>query len=138
MAKLPEETYTVDQFIDAGSSTIISYNNLSYIQTMSNGNKAPFFNVINDYIDELVSFSCTIELTDSEFQKYLYKPKLLCKDIYGNPELYFIILRLNNMANVKQFNRRKIKLLPKTSMDTAISLIYNAEKKLLDEYNDRD
>ena len=138
MAKLPEETYTVDQFIDAGSSTIISYNNLSYIQTMSNWNKAPFFNVINDYIDELVSFSCTIELTDAELQKYLYKPKLLCKDIYGNPELYFIVLRLNNMADVKQFNRRKIKLLPKTSMDTAISLIYNAEKKLLDEYNDKD
>ena len=53
-------------------------------------------------------------------------------------KLYFIVLRLNNMADVKQFNRRKIKLLPKTSMDTAISLIYNAEKKLLDEYNDKD
>ncbi len=39
--------------------------------------------------------------------KYKYRPKLLSYDIYDNAELYYIILRLNDLYNVKDFNLGK-------------------------------
>lgn len=136
MSTSPKETYTVEQFINAGSGIDISYHNLSYVESMSNGTKAPFFNVINDYIDEMIDLCVDIELNDTEFQKYLFKPKLLANDIYNNPELYFVILRINNMADVKQFNRKHIRLLNKTSINKIMTYIYNSEKRIIDEYNE--
>ena len=45
------------------------------------------------------------------FRKYEYKPKLLCYDVYGYKELYFIILVINEMISVKDFRKKKIKML---------------------------
>ena len=76
-----------------------------------------------------------VELSKEEQNAYFYKPKLLCYDIYGNPELYFIILLINDIADVKEFTKSSIKMLKKEHMNTLISYIYNAEKNAMDEHN---
>ena len=78
-----------------------------------------------------------LKLTQDQQFTYHYKPKLLCYDIYGNPELYFIILLINDMADVKEFTKPTVKMLRKSDMSELLTLIYNAEKKAIANYNNK-
>lgn len=126
---LSEETYTIEQFIQMQSTSIINYENLSIKDIDSNGDIYPVYNIINDYLEEILEL-CKIVVIDDDilFNKYTYKPKLLCYDIYGSQELYFIILALNEMCSVKEFNRRKLKLPSRLAMQQLLTFIYNNEK----------
>lgn len=134
---LPENTTTIEELIDSGKGITISYFNLSFLDMVNNGTWVSVLNVISDYITELNSVSVNVELTQEQQQVYFYKPKLLCSDIYGNPELYFIILLMNDMADVKEFCKTKIKMLKKDHMSTLLTYIYNAEKSYISSYNSK-
>lgn len=136
MAK-PENTTTIEDFIKAGKDVTLSYDSLSFKDVLSNGTIVSILNVIDDYIEELREESLLVTFSIEEFRKYQYKPKLLSIDIYGNPELYYIILLLNDMADVKEFNKQSIYLIPKTKFFNLISTIYNAEKQVIAIYNDK-
>lgn len=131
----PKQTYTIEDFIIEGKAVTITYDNLAYIERISNGSYMPIFNVLDDYMAELNSITVTVELTDDELIRYAYKPKLLANDIYGNPELFFVILLINGICDVKEFNMKKIKMISQDNMNLALTLIYNAEKKMIDRYN---
>lgn len=132
---LPENTYTLEEFIKAGRSVTISYDALSFKEVLSNGTEISILNVVNDYLDDIKQYQVTVLLDDKQYEKYRFKPKLLCHDVYGNPELYYIILLMNSIADVKEFDFKKIKMLNTTAMDTLMSYIYNAEKSQIDRYN---
>lgn len=121
-----EDTYTVEQFIKANSNIVINYEKLSLIEKMNNIETVTY-NLLNDYIDELDSLTVNVVLTDLDYLKYAFKPKLLAYDVYGSVELYFIILFLNNICDVKDFRNRKIKMLKKDDLNAVLSAIYNAE-----------
>lgn len=121
-----EETYTIEQFIKANSNVTINYEKLSLIEKMNNIETVTY-NLLNDYVDELDSLSVNVVLSDLDYLKYAFKPKLLAYDIYGSVELYFIILFLNNICDVKDFRNKKIKMLKKDDLNTVLSVIYNAE-----------
>ena len=72
-----------------------------------------------------------VEMTDSEFNKYRFKPKLLAYDLYGSTELYFTILFLNGICSIKDFNRKNIRLIKKSDMILLLESIYNAEQNYL-------
>ena len=101
---LPQETTTIEEFIESGKSVSIDYMDLSFIDKVSNGTWVSVLNVINDYIEELKNACVTVELTEEQQWAYFYKPKILCYDIYGNPELYFVILLLNDIASRQSFS----------------------------------
>lgn len=134
---LPQDTSTIEEFIESGSGVTITYPTLSFTDILSNGTWVSVHNVINDYIDELRNACINVELNTEQQFKYFYKPKLLCFDMYGNPELYFIILLINDMADVKEFTKPVIKMLRKSHMSEVLTLIYNAEKKAIEGYNDK-
>ena len=71
-------------------------------------------------------------MSDTEYEKYVYKPKLLCVELYDNIDLAPLILRMNNMLSVLEFNRKDIKLF-KTSVIQYLNEIINLEKERLDE-----
>lgn len=135
---LPRDTITIEQFIESGRGTTINYFNLSMVDQMVNSTWVSVLNVVNDYITELRNACVNVELSQKEQFKYFYKPKLLCYDIYGNPELYFIILLINDMADVKEFTKARLKMPKKDHMATLASLIYNAEKSSIDSYNSKE
>lgn len=135
MAK-PENAATIEEFIYNGKTTTLSYDALSFKNSLSNGTLVTVLNVIDDYIEELRERAILISMSVEEYRKYKYKPKLLSIDLYGNPELYFIILLINDMADVKEFDKRNIYLLRKNTFFELLSNIYNAEKKVLDIYNE--
>ena len=78
----------------------------------------------------------SVELSDKEYYTYRYRPKLLADYLYGNGELYFIILWLNDMWNVKDFNSRKIKLISKSDLSETLSKINSSEKSFIEGYNE--
>lgn len=130
----PRLTYKISDFIESGKTVTYTYNNFSFIETMNNM-KYPVYNIINDYLYELKKASINVELNDEEQYKYFYRPKLLANDIYGNPELYFVILAINGMANMKEFNKQVIKMIKIDDMQLFLSQIYNSEKKSIMIYN---
>ena len=132
---LPQNTTTIEEFVKSGESISISYQQLSFLYKLNNGTSLSMLNVVSDYIDELCNACVNVSLTQEQQFKYFYKPKLLCSDIYGNPELYYIILLINGITDVKEFSKPVIKMLRKDHMSEIISMIYNANKNYIDTFN---
>lgn len=135
---LPQNTTTIEQFVESGSTTTISYFSLSFLDKLSNGTWVTVRNAISDYIEELKNAAVNVELNQEQQLAYFYKPKLLCYDIYGNPEVYFVILLMNDIADVKEFTKPVIKMLKREHMNELMSHIYNSEAVAMDSYNDKD
>lgn len=131
-----QKTATVEQFIDMINSNPIDYQKLSYVDKIGNIN-FPSRNVISDYLPELKAVATKIKLSDNEMIKYKYRPKLLAGDVYNNQELYYIILLLNGMADVREFDKKEILMIAPSQMSDCLSYIYNAEKKSIDTYNNQ-
>lgn len=128
-------TYTLDQFIQAGRMTTVSYNRFSYREAISNGTIVSILNVINDYIDEIQENAVNVELNREQYRKYRMKPKLLCFDVYGNTEVYWVIMLMNGIIDVKEFDMKVLKMLRVDDMETLLTNIYNAEYKWMNQYN---
>lgn len=77
--------------------------------------------VTDDYYPELKAKCVRVHLSDDDIMKYKYRPKMLAYDIYDNTELYYVILRVNDLYNVKDFNLSK-------------NYIYLPSKKVLKEF----
>ena len=134
---LPQETTTIEEFIESGKSVSVDYMDLSFLDKVNNGTWVSVLNVVNDYMPELKNACVTVELTEAQQWAYFYKPQVLCYDIYGNPELYFVILLLNDIADVKEFTKPKLKMLRKDHMSMLLSYIKNSESKAIASYNDK-
>jgi hypothetical protein len=131
----PELTYTLEQFIACQSDTNFCYNNLSFIDQIDNI-KYNIYNVASDYIDEIISNYCVnVILSDDQLVKYMYRPKLLCYDIYGAQELYYLILIINDMCSVKEFTKKKLILPTKVNMPVICKAIMNANRSDIQNYN---
>lgn len=130
ITNLPENTSTIEEFVEMGACDEITYKNFSILAKFIGESSTVEYaqdNIIYDYMDELLEKAITYEFSDDEYLKYRYKPKLLSYDIYDTTELFFIILAINGMCSVKDFNKRKIKILYKSDMFDLLNQIYNAE-----------
>jgi len=127
---------TIEDFIDAGRNTNVTYFDMSFRNMMENGTWVSIKNAVSDYIQELSNVSVSVKLSEEDQKAYFYKPKLLCYDVYGNPELYYVILLLNDMADVKEFTKPVIKMLSKEYMSLVMGYIYDAEREAMESYND--
>lgn len=132
-----QDTYTIDQYIACQSDDSACYNNLSFNEYVKEFNiEFNCYNVVSDYLHELRNEYCVkVTLSDKEMMKYKYRPKLLCYDIYGNGELAFIILLINDMINVKDFTKKELLMPMKTTMSDIVKYIYNSNKEALLKYN---
>lgn len=126
----PEKTYTIEEFIDSHNSADINYESTSLLQKLD-GYTMIAYNIFNDYIDELDDLAVYVSLNDEEYNKYLYRPKILAYDLYGSTELFFLILILNNICNVKEFDFKRLKLLKVEDLEKFISSVYNSERYTL-------
>jgi hypothetical protein len=132
----PELTNTLDQFIACQSDIDFCYSNLSFTDKIDNIKYATY-NVVSDYINEIRNEYCVgVELTDEQLSKYKYRPKLLCYDIYGVQELYYLILIINDMCSVKDFTKKKLLMPTKTNMSTLTKAIMNINRPDILKYNE--
>lgn len=129
--KKPDKTYTLEEFIESGVDDLITYTNFSLLSSIS-GLQIPSENLIFDYMTEMNQVAVNVRLTEAEFQKYKYKPKLMAFDVYGTTECYFIIMALNNIADVRDFTLRRLKMIEPSVIDNFMSYIYEANINLID------
>lgn len=131
----PSQSYTMEQFIALGKAVVLTYDKYSFKEILSNGTEISILNVVNDYIREMKESSLLIRFSEDEYRKYRYKPKLLCTDVYGSPELYYVILLINGIIDVKEFDYKSLYMPTKDALNTFMSAIYNAEYKYIRDYN---
>ena len=120
----PAQTYTLEQFINMKNTDGITYNNFS-IYGKIDGQKILESNILDEYIDDLVSLSKIVKLSSDEYIKYKYAPDLLAYDVYGSVQLDFVILAVNDMIDPKDFNLKRLKLPTSTILKTMLNEIYS-------------
>lgn len=131
----PQNTYTIDQYIACQSNNTMCYHNLSFVDTYNNF-KYDTYNVLTDYIDEIRNEYCLkVLLNDKQMEKYKYRPKLLCYDVYGNGELAFIILLVNDMSSIKEFKKKSLLMPTKEQMSNLTKYLFNANLSAIQLYN---
>lgn len=135
--KNDENIVTIQDLINRKQTKgIIDYNTFSFSMTINKSITIPFQNVITTtYAKELKTLAEEVTLTEEEYQKYKYKPKLLAYDIYNYTELFYIIDFLNNIYNIKDFNKRKLKLIPKRELFEFLSSVLQADSNYISEFN---
>jgi len=131
----PKNASTIDQLVSAGKNIILTYNNLAILEKIQYM-YLPVNNIIYTYIDELEKYIIPIRLTEREMFKYKYKPKLLAYDVYGSTDLYFVIMALNGIIDVRDFTMSTVNMFKKEHMNTLMGYIYNAEKTSLEQNRD--
>lgn len=132
-----QTTYTLEDFVESGDNDNVKYSALSMSEKAGNI-IFPILNVIDDYLDELIDASEIVDLTEDQKFKYKYRPKLLCEHLYGNGELYYIILLINGICNMKEFILTSTtRLIPKDKLLSIIKQIYKAERDQITMYNEK-
>ncbi len=135
---MPTEISSIQEFISMKPVNNSDFHAYSYYMKSSPKGtlEIPFRNLITtDYLNDFKREAYKITLTDEEFRKYKYKPKLLAHDIYGNSEFHYIILAINGLYSIKDFNKRTIYLIPKNELLNLLSYVYASNKKYIDSYN---
>ena len=133
----PEETHTIQEFIQCASkSDYLGYADLSYMEKRDNIEYI-VKNILDEYMDELNDLASEIKLSDWAVREYQYNPKKLSHKLYKTTRLWHMILRINGMGNVHDFDleNHKIKLLEPKDMTNFMSKVYNAERFSLLAYN---
>jgi hypothetical protein len=107
-------TSTLQQLIMAGKHLQYTADKISlkdYIKR-DDGSVVVFnlYSLTDRYMDDLEQFIMTIELSDSEYLKYRFQPKKLCLDVYNCPDLAPLILKINNMVSLLEFDKQSIRM----------------------------
>lgn len=119
----PAQTYTLEQFINMKNTDGMTYNNFS-IYGKIDGQNVLESNILDEYLDELVSICKVVKLTRKERNKYKYAPDLLAYDVYGSVQLDFVILAVNDMIDPKDFNLKKLKLPTASNLSAFLNEVY--------------
>lgn len=125
----PEDCYTLEDFISFKGQNDMTYYNLSILakSIADDGIMYSKDNIIYKYLDILKGKCKTVVLSDKEFQKFQFKPKQLAYRLYGSSELYFVLMAVNGICDIKDFNKKKIKALTPYDLNNLLKSIYSAE-----------
>ena len=92
-------------------------------------NSTALANVYYDYIQRSV---VTVSLKDNEYMKYRFQPKMFCNDMYGTTELWGLLLKINNLSSVAEFNHKKIKVFNSDIFSILNEILISEEKNILE------
>ena len=133
----PYSERTINNQINSASQTLITKAKLSKksilcIKTDS-ALELNIFSILNPYLYRLKAACCrTVSFSEEQARAYAYKPKTLAYELYGNIELYSLILRLNHMKSISEFTQEKLVqgvIIPTTSVDDFLNEVLIKEKK---------
>jgi hypothetical protein len=88
-------------------------------------------------MEDLKNNSLWVKLTDKQVIEYRYNPKKLSYKLYDTTLLHHFILRVNDLCNIHEFtlSTNLIRLVPKPTLISLITEIYNAEHTSISNYN---
>ena len=105
---------TINELISLGKQLKISSETMSIKEIVTNTHNERFIvnftSVIDRYYDILLDHASIVKLTDEEYLRYRYKPKLLSEELYGTQELHSLLLRLNHITSVIYFDYTELRV----------------------------
>jgi hypothetical protein len=109
--------YTLESWISSfrGETNVVS--DFVFKLALSDGENVAYFcdeTVLSKYSVELAEHLTSVDLTDREQQFYAYNPRLFAYDLYGAPELWYLILYANEMHSATQFKVARVKFYKKS------------------------
>ena len=117
---------TLSDFVRYGRTSSFSIPNVSFLTKDDN---IVYLDEVAyaKYHDLIMNNSVMLDLTTSQYNKYRLDPKLLSNEIYGTPNLYHLILYLNNVSEF-EFDLKRIRLLNYSSINDVLKLILSHEE----------
>lgn len=131
-----DDVSTIDDTITNGSLIEFTDYKLSLLRSLTSGNERidyPYMSILDDYIDELKSYSTKYTMSNEEYRRYKYRPDLFAYDLYGKTDYDFVILLVNGINIEKDFNKKTVRYIPEENIDTLLSFIRNAETRVLEK-----
>lgn len=107
----PDDANYIDDFIEAGQNLAFGHEKymLKY-QTEQSKIIVPMQSLIQKYRGAFRKYIVEYEMMDTEFERWKYNPKRMCKEMYGTPELWTEILFINHMVGITEFKKQTVKL----------------------------
>lgn len=105
---------TIQSIIDDGLDLKMTMNDLCFREVMTNSSGEMFvinmYNLYEKYYELLLEHTTTVTLSDEEYKKYRFQPKRLARDLYGNQDIYYLLLRVNHIYSVINFDFTEMKV----------------------------
>lgn len=130
-------TITLDDFINSKDDNELTYHAFDIYDVSKDGSYLVTKNILHDYLEDIDEACYNVYLSITEQSKYYYRPRLLANQLYGNPNLYYILLLINNMGDEKEFNRSPIKVLKPGDLVEILSAIYGTNSDMLRYHKDK-
>ena len=130
-------TVTLEDFIDSKDENELTFHAFDLYDVSVDGSYLITKNLLHDYIDDMEEAAYNVYLSIEEQNKFYYRPRLLAHLLYGNPNLYYVLLLLNNMGDEKDFNRNPIKVLKPVDLVDVLSAIYGSNATMLKYHKDK-
>ena len=123
---------TIQSVIEEGLELKLTIKDLAFKEIIENSSGEKFvvnmFNLYEKYYELLLDYATIVVLTDEEYRKYRYNPRLLSKDLYGTPELHYMLLRLNYVYSILNFDFREVRVF-RTNINTLLNEIMVMESE---------
>lgn len=105
---------TIKELINNGKHSTLNTDELSLKTIVTNSlNEKIVVNiscVFEKYYELLTDHAVTVTLTNEEYLRYRFKPRMLSKDLYGTYDLHYLLLKLNNITSVIYFDFTELKV----------------------------
>ena len=116
-----------------GEDNDLTLDNLNTYITFFDGFSLPSMNVLFEKYRGVILENCVkLKLTEPVYEMYKFRPKFLSLKLYGYIDLWHLLLWINDMTTVTQFNKRIIYVFDPDAIDV-LAKIVNIEKDLLRE-----
>lgn len=108
------QSSTITSLVSYGKDLAISHESIQFKEYFNDkyGNViiVGYENIVDKYLYTLQPHLTQVTMNDLELERYRYQPNLFCLDFYGNPDLWSILLRVNNILSRAEFDRSTIKV----------------------------
>lgn len=105
---------TIKELINNGKHSTLNTDELSLKTVVTNSLNEKFVVniscVFEKYYELLTDHVVTVALTNEEYLRYRFKPRMLSKDLYGTYDLHYLLLKLNNITSVIYFDFTELKV----------------------------
>ena len=105
---------TIRDIIADGLELKMTIRELSLKEVITNSSGEKFiinmYNLFEKYYELLLEHTSIAVLSDEEYMKYRFQPKRLAKDLYGNQDLYYLLLRLNHVYSIINFDFTEVRV----------------------------
>lgn len=120
------KTKSVQEVVNLGVTIPISHHKMfmsdSFVDKHLNSIHINTHSLINRYMEVIKDNSTVVTLTDEQLSMYKYQPKKLCMDYYNTLEFWSLLLKLNDMTSIFDFNKKNL-LLPTNNIFDVINEI---------------